>query len=83
MRLPKITSLNETVDDGDGNETEFCQMLADDNSIDIENWIDARQWLNRAPVKLVRIAYKRMIGLPLTSAEYTYLSRERQLQLQM
>ena len=37
MRLPTITSLNETVDDDDGNETEFYQMLADDNAIDVDS----------------------------------------------
>lgn len=83
MRLPKISSLNENVNDDDGNEIEFCQMLADDNSLNIEDWIDAKRWIDRAPLKLVKIAYKRMIGLPLTSAEKTYLSRARQFRLQM
>ena len=73
MRLPPITSLNETVDDGDGNETEFYQMISDDSSIDVEDWIEARKWLNRAPPKLVRIAYKKIRGLPLTRAKKTYL----------
>ena len=77
MRLPPITSLNGTVDDGDGNETELCQMLADDKAIDVENWLNAKLWLYRAPPRLVRIAYKKVAGYPLTSAEQTYLSRER------
>jgi hypothetical protein len=78
MRLPAIISLNETVDDSEGNETEFYQMLADDKAIDIEGWLDAKLWLYRAPPRLVKIAYKKVSGLPLTSAEKTYLSRERQ-----
>jgi len=78
MRLPAITSLNGTVDDGDGNETEFYQMLADDKAIDVEAWLDAKRWLYRAPPRLVRIAYKKVSGLPLASAESRYLYKQRQ-----
>jgi hypothetical protein len=78
MRLPKITSLNRTVNDGEGDETELCQMLADDKAIDVEAWLDAKLWLYRAPPRLVKIAYKKVSGLSLTSAEKTYFSREKQ-----
>ncbi len=81
MRLPPITSLNGSVDDGEGNETELCQMLADDKAIDVEAWLDAKQWLYRAPPRLVKIAYRKVSGLPLTTAEQTYLSRQRQKEL--
>jgi len=78
MRLPRITSLNGTVDDGDGNETEFYQMLADDKAIDLDDWLDARLWLYRAPPRLVRIAYKKVAGYPLTRTESRYLYKQRQ-----
>ena len=78
MRLPAITSLNEVVDDGDGNETELYQMLADDKAIDVEDWLNARLWLYKAPLRLVKIAYKKVAGYSLTSAEQTYLCRQRQ-----
>jgi len=78
MRLPKITSLNGTVDDGEGDETELCQMLADDKAIDVDAWLDARLWLYRAPPRLVKIAYRKVSGLPLTAAESRYLYKERQ-----
>ena len=78
MKLPRITSLNGTVDDGDGNETEFYQMLADDKAIDLDDWLDARLWLHRAPPRLVRIAYKKVAGYPLTKTEARYLQRHRQ-----
>ena len=81
MRLPPITSLNGTIDDGDGNETELCQMLADDKAIDVEAWLDAKLWLYKAPPRLVKIAYRKVNGLPLTTAEQTYLSRQRQKEL--
>ena len=77
MRLPVITSLNGTVDDSDGNETEFYQMLADDKAIDIEAWLDAKQWLYKAPLRLVKIAYKKVSGLPLADNERNYLYQQR------
>ena len=78
MKLPPITSLNKMVDDGDGNETEFYQMLADDKAVDVEAWLDAKRWLYAAPLRLVKIAYKKVSGYPLTTAEQTYLCRQRQ-----
>jgi hypothetical protein len=81
MRLPKITSLNGTIDDGEGNEIELCQMLADDKAIDVDAWLDAKLWLYRAPARLVQIAYRKVSGLPLASAEHTYLNRQRQKSL--
>ena len=73
MRLPKITSLNGTVDDGEGDETELCQMLADDKAIDVEAWLDARLWLYRAPPRLVKIAHRKVNGLPLVPRDQEYL----------
>lgn len=83
MRLPRITSLNGTIDDGDGNKTEFYQMLADDKAIDLDDWLDAKLWLYRAPPRLVKIAYKKVAGYPLTKAEQTYLDRQRQKRLNL
>ncbi len=77
MRLPAITSINEVVDDGDGNETELYQMLADDKAIDVEDWLNARLWLYKAPLRLVKIAYKKVAGYALNSREQNYLSRFR------
>ncbi len=77
MRLPPITSLNGIVDDGEGNETELCQMLADDKAIDVEAWLDAKLWLYRAPPRLVKIAYKKVSGLPLAARERDYLYQQR------
>jgi len=77
MRLPPITSLNGTVNDGEGDETELCQMLADDKAIDIEAWLDAKQWLYRAPARLVKIAYRKVNGLPLADNERNYLYQQR------
>jgi hypothetical protein len=77
MRLPPIISLNRTVSDDEGNETEFYQMLADDNAIDVDSWLDAKLWLYRAPPRLVKLAYKKVSGLSLTSTESQYLYKHR------
>jgi len=77
MRLPKITSLNGIVADSEGNETELCQMLADDKAIDVEAWLDAKLWLYRAPARLVKIAYRKVSGLPLADNERNYLYQQR------
>ena len=77
MRLPPVTSLNSTVDDGDGNETELYYMLADDKAVDVEAWLDAKLWLYRAPPRLVKIAYKKVSGLPLEAKDTEYLRRFR------
>jgi hypothetical protein len=78
MRLPAITSLNEAVDDGDGNETEFYQMLADDKAIDVGDWLDAKLWLHKAPLRLIKIAYKKVAGYALNPREQNYLCHFRE-----
>jgi len=76
-----IVSLNSEVDDGDGNTIELWQMIADDNAVDLDNWLDAKIWLYCAPARLVSIAYKKVNGLPLTKTEARYLQRHRQKRL--
>ncbi len=77
MRFPAVTSLNETVDGSDGDETELYQMLADDKAIDVEDWLDAKLWLHKAPFRLVKIAYKKVAGYALTDRERNYLYQQR------
>ena len=77
MRLPRITSLNDTVSDEDGDEVELCQLLADDKAIDVEAWLDARRWLFRAPSRLIKVAYKKVRGLALSDRERNYLYHHR------
>ena len=81
MRQPNITSLNDEIDDGDGNTIELWETLADDKAIDLDCWIDANTWLLGCPARLVRIADKKVNGKPLTKTEYSYLERYRQKEL--
>jgi len=75
------TSLNEEIDDGEGNTIELYQTIADDGAIDLEAWVDARIWLRGCPRRLVKIACKKMRGKPLQPKERMYLSRYRQQEL--
>jgi len=76
-RAVEIESLNKPIAFPDGNLTELGDLLADDNAIDLEAWQDAKLWLYRAPLRLVKIAYKKVSGLPLTNTEMCYLQRFR------
>jgi hypothetical protein len=71
----KIESLDQLVDDGDGNKVELYQMIADDNAVDLVAVVDARLTLQGYPVKAVKLLYKRYAGYPLDKRERAYLSR--------
>ena len=76
-RLLTILSLNEPIDDGDGNTTELIDTIADDKAIDLADWLDARTWLLGCPKRLVAIASKRVKGIPLNNADKLYLGKWR------
>jgi len=80
-RQPTILSLNDTIEDADGNSLELLETLADDKAIDLEAWVDARTWLKGCPRRLVLIASKKVKGKPLMPKERKYLSRYRQEEL--
>ena len=74
-------SLNEDIEDDEGASIELYQTLADDKAIDLEAWQDAKRWRLGCPRRLVKIAYKRMLGKPLTETERRYFNRARQKEL--
>jgi hypothetical protein len=78
---PTLISLNSERDNGNGDITELWETLADD-TINLENWCDARRWLLGCPKRLVKIAYKMASGLPLDAKERNYLRYQRQKELQ-
>jgi len=80
-RQPNIGSLNEEIDDGDGNPIEFWETLADDKAIDLDAWLDNRSWLKGCPRRLVQIAWKKVRQKPLEWKEHKYLERYRQKEL--
>jgi DNA-directed RNA polymerase specialized sigma24 family protein len=81
-RQPTILSLNEEIDDGEGNSIELYQTIADDKAIDLEAWLDAKTWLAGCPKRLIDIARKKVNGKPLSNADMIYLSRWRQKELE-
>jgi DNA-directed RNA polymerase specialized sigma24 family protein len=80
-RLLTTTSLNEEIEDDEGNTVELYQTIADDKAIDLEAWIDYRTWLKGCPPRLVKIAYKTVNRIPLKAKDRKYLSRYRQKEL--
>ena len=73
----RIESLDRLIEDGDGNQIELCQMIADDNAVDVSARLEARLILQSYPHRFIRIAYKKYAGYPLTTSERTYLYRQR------
>ncbi len=80
-RQPTILSLNEEIDDGEGNSIELYQTIADDKAIDLDGWLDAKAWFKGCPRRLVQIAYKKVRGKPLDKKDQKYLERYRQKEL--
>jgi len=80
-RQPSLYSLNEEVEDEEGNKTELYQTLADDKAIDLADWLDCKTWLRGCPERLVKIAIKRAKGKPLNHTEQVYLNRYREKDL--
>lgn len=68
-------SLNQELEDGEGNTHALIDTLADDDAIDLDAWLDARRWLLGCPKRLVEVAYKRANGLPLKAKDRVYLSQ--------
>ncbi len=73
----RIDSLDRLIEDGDGNQVELHQMIADDNAVDVAARLDARLTLQSYPHRFVKIAYKKYAGYPLTTEERIYLYRQR------
>ena len=76
-RRQRVTSLNSVAEDGEGNQEELIDTIADDRAIDVAGWADARAFLTGCPTRLVGIARKRVSGIRLTTTEQSYLSRFR------
>ena len=76
-KLIKIVSLNQEIEDGEGDSVELWESIADDKAIDLEAWIDSKLWLARCPKRLIEIAHKRAKGEALKGNELVYLARHR------
>lgn len=76
-RAITLESINQPVTDSEGDITELGELIADDNAIDLDEWLDVRNFLIGAPIRLKAIVMKRNKGDVLTHAERQYLSKLR------
>jgi len=76
-RAITLESISQPITDGEGNITEFAELIADDGAIDLVEWLDAKTFLIGAPIRLKSIAHKFSNGEALTDVERKYLSRLR------
>jgi hypothetical protein len=74
----KLEYLEKPIIDTEGNLTELGQLIADDQAIDLDAWLEAKTWLLGCPKRLLDIAHKRLAGLPLNATDDKYLDRFRQ-----
>jgi len=74
-RAIKIENLNKPIVDEDGHITELGEVVADDNAIDLDAWLDAKTFLLGCPERLIDIAVKRRDGIPLSHADRIYWSK--------
>jgi hypothetical protein len=72
----KLESLDTIIEDGNGNSSPLCELLADDNAIDLTSRLDAKLTLESYPIRFVKLAYKKYAGYPFTNGERTYYYRE-------
>lgn len=70
-----VVSCESEVEDGEGDVIRLIDTIADDNALDVDKWLDDKEFLYHFPIKLVRLAYKRVNGEPLTHTERHYLYR--------
>jgi len=69
-----LVSISSVIADN-GDEVELIDTIADDNAIDLDQWLDQKTFLYALPVKLVKIAWRKANGYPLTNTERLYLYR--------
>ena len=76
-RNARYMSLNNVIEDGDGDGIELIDTVADDKAIDLAAWLDARTFLLGCPRRLIVIAGKKSKGIPLEGKDWCYLKRFR------
>jgi len=76
----KLEYLSQPITDDDGNLTELGELIADDKTIDLADWLDAKTFLRGCPQRLIEIAHKITDGQTLTKTDRQYLWRYRKAQ---
>jgi hypothetical protein len=73
----KVEYLSKPIIDDNGNITELGELIADDTTIDLEAWLDAKTFLLGFPKRLMEIARKISNGESLSAIDRAYLSKFR------
>jgi DNA-directed RNA polymerase specialized sigma24 family protein len=73
---PTLT-LETEVADPEGHKTQLSELVADDQPLDLDAMLDAKDSLGRCPPRLIEIANKKEAGHRLTENEQKYLQRWR------
>jgi hypothetical protein len=73
----KLESLNKPVIDSEGNTTELGELIADDKALDLDAWVSNSTWEIGYPKRMVAIAFKLKVGIPLDNGDRSYLKRIR------
>ena len=81
LAVRAIQSLDSEIEDTEGNRVRLMDTVADDQAIDLDQWLDAKQWLLGCRMRLIEIATKRKDGIPLNEKDRRYFNRERQKEL--
>ncbi len=76
-KLIEIVSLNQELEDGEGNIIELWETIADDKATDQEAWVDTNILLNSFPKRLIEIVNKKVSGEALIHSDRLYISRHR------
>jgi len=72
----KLESLDTIIEDGNGDSSPLCELLADD-SADFIPRLEAKLILQGYPLRFVKLAYKKYTGYPLDKVEQNYYYREQ------
>ena len=79
----KLENLNKPIIDIEGNTTELGELIADDKSLDLDAWVDARTFILGFPKRLLQIAFKINNGQSLEGADRKYLCKWRKREQQV
>ncbi len=76
-KLIEIISLNQEIEDGEGNIIELWETIADDKAIDLTAWVDTNVLLESFPKRLLELVNKKVSGESLNLPDRKYLCKIR------
>jgi len=76
-RAIKVEYLDKPITNDEGNLTEFGELIADDHSLNLDEWLDSKIFLAGCPQRLIGVAHKIQEGQALTIADRKYLWKWR------